>query len=265
MDLFPLATLTVLLLIKEMGVPVPVPGDLLVLGAGAATSGRPEALVWLLSILVAGYIGGAIQFLLVRGAMRGPLLALLARLGVPQARLDGLAAALKAGGPRAMALARATPGLRVGSIAAGGIADLPLSTFLPGFLIGNTVFVGGHFALGFVVGKPALGIAADLGKPVVLAAIPVAFSLAGAVAWFVIRRRTGAGAARAEAASGVAAGGARTGAAVGAGSGAAAGNSDAAPFRRDAHDGNDAGFGAWADAACPICIALGAIRAARAA
>jgi len=264
MDLFPLATLTVLLLIKEMGVPVPVPGDLLVLGAGAATSGRPEALVWLLSILVAGYIGGAIQFLLVRGAMRGPLLALLARLGVPRARLDGLAAVLKAGGPRAIAVARATPGLRVGSIAAGGIADLPLSTFLPGFLIGNTVFVGGHFALGFVVGKPALGIAADLGKPVVMAAILVAFSLAGAVAWFVIRRRTGAAAARAEAASGAAVG-AGAGAAVGARTGAAGTSGRAAPSRRDDHDGNEAGFGAWADAACPICVTLGAIPAARAA
>jgi hypothetical protein len=209
------------------------------------------------------------------------LLALLARLGVPRARLDGLAAVLKAGGPRAIAVARATPGLRVGSIAAGGIADLPLSTFLPGFLIGNTVFVGGHFALGFVVGKPALGIAADLGKPVVMAAILVAFSLAGAVAWFVIRRRTGAAAARAEAASGAAVG-ARTGAAAGDGAGAAveagagaavgartgaAGTSGAGASspRRDAHDGNEAGFGAWADAACPICVTLGAIPAARAA
>jgi hypothetical protein len=83
-DVAPLATLTGLLLLKEIGVPIPVPGDILVLGAGAATSGRPEAAAWLLAILLAGYVGGTIQFFLVRGAMRGPLLALLRKLGVPR-------------------------------------------------------------------------------------------------------------------------------------------------------------------------------------
>lgn len=226
MDLLPLATLTGLLLIKEIGVPVPVPGDLLVLGAGAATSGRPEAVVWLLSILVAGYVGGAIQFLLVRGAMRDPLLALLTRLGVPRARLDGLASTLQGGGPRAIAIARATPGVRVGSIAASGIADLPWSTFLPGFLVGNTVFVGGHFALGYVVGKPALAIAEDLVKPVVIAAILIGLSLVGAIAWFAIRRRGS---------------------------------------HRGAQVAQEANFASWEDADCPICFTLAAVRASRSA
>ena len=158
MDAAPLVTVAGLLLVKEIGIPIPIPGDILVLGAGAATSGRPEALVWLMAILAAGYIGGTIQFLMVRGAMRGPLLALLTRLGVPQTRLDNLAATLRKGGPRAIALARATPGLRVGVIAASGVADLPLRTFL--------------------------------GNPVVLAAILVALSAAGAAAWILIRRRS---------------------------------------------------------------------------
>ena len=64
MDVAPLATLIGLLLLKEIGLPIPVPGDILVLGAGAATSGRPEAAAWLLAILLAGYVGGTIQFFL---------------------------------------------------------------------------------------------------------------------------------------------------------------------------------------------------------
>ena len=144
-----------LLLLKEIGLPIPVPGDILVLGAGAATSGRPEAAAWLLAILLAGYVGGTIQFFLVRGAMRGPLLALLRRLGIPQARLEAMAETLRNGGVRAIAVARATPGLRIAAIAASGIAALPPRTFLTGFVVGNTIFVGSHFALGFVLGKPA--------------------------------------------------------------------------------------------------------------
>ena len=226
MDVAPLATLTGLLLIKEIGVPIPVPGDLLVLGAGAATSGRPEAGIWLVAILAAGYIGGTIQFFLVRSAMRGPLLALLTRLGVPRVRLDTMAETLCTGGTRAIAIARATPGLRVAAIAASGIAALPPRTFLPGFLIGNTIFVGSHFALGFVLGKPALGIASELGNPVVLAAILVALSVAGAIAWLLIRRRRTAPSE------------------IGEGAGAAP---------------TEGGFAAWADAACPICFTLAAV------
>jgi membrane protein DedA with SNARE-associated domain len=237
MDVAPLATLTGLLLIKEMGVPIPVPGDLLVLGAGAATSGRPEAAIWLLSILLAGYIGGTIQFFLVRGAMRRPLLALLTRLGVSKIRLDNMAETLCTGGTRAIALARATPGLRVAAIAASGVADLPARSFLPGFLVGNTIFVGSHFALGFVLGKPALGIASQLGNPAVLAAILIVLSAAGAIVWVRIRRRSTVAAAA---------------------DGAPA---DGAPVRLEAPAPGEGGFGAWADASCPICFTPAAVRA----
>jgi membrane protein DedA with SNARE-associated domain len=241
MDVAPLATLAGLLLLKEMGVPIPVPGDLLVLGAGAATSGRPEAAVWLAAILAAGYAGGTIQFLLIRGAMRGPLLALLARIGVPEARLDGLAATFRSGGPRAVAVARTTPGLRVAAIAASGVAALPMRTFLPGLVAGNTVFVAGHFGLGFVVGKPALGVASELGSPAVIAAILVGLSAVGAVAWVAIRRRSAApGFVAAPAlAAGVA-------------------------TQRRGHGPGEGGVAAWADAACPICFTLAAVRATRA-
>jgi membrane protein DedA with SNARE-associated domain len=240
MDVAPLATLTGLLLLKEIGVPIPVPGDLFVLGAGAATSGRAEAGIWLLAILGAGYVGGTIQFFLVRSAMRGPLLALLTQVGMPRVRLDSMAETLCTGSTRAIAVARATPGVRVAAITAGGIADLPASTFLPGFLIGNTIFVGSHFALGFVVGKPALSIASQLGNPVVLAAILVGLSAAGAIAWLLIRRRRGQSAELA------------TATATGPGLGVS-------PLPHPVQLPGEGGFGAWADAACPICFTLAAV------
>src|SRR5205814_7054617 len=84
MDLVPALGLVGLLLVKEAGIPIPVPGDLLVIGAGVAAAGTGiGALILLLAILAAGYVGGTLQFLLVRGAFRGVLLGILRRAGVP--------------------------------------------------------------------------------------------------------------------------------------------------------------------------------------
>ena len=74
--------IAVLILVKEAGLPVPVPGDLLVVGAGvAASQGELDAPLAFLTILVAGLVGGVIQFTLVRGAGREPLLRILRRVG----------------------------------------------------------------------------------------------------------------------------------------------------------------------------------------
>jgi membrane protein DedA with SNARE-associated domain len=92
MDIAPLITVLAVLLVKEAGIPIPIPGDLLVLGAGIAAAGHGlTALGEILAILLVGYVGGGLQFALVRGTLRRPLLRILARVGVPPARLDALA------------------------------------------------------------------------------------------------------------------------------------------------------------------------------
>jgi membrane protein DedA with SNARE-associated domain len=215
-DPIAIAGLAGLLFVKEAGVPVPVPGDLLVLGAGVAAAADPSsALVTLAVILVAGYAGGILQFLLVRGTMRRTLLAILERLGVPRPRIDALADRLRRSGARGVAITRMTPGVRIASIAASGLAALPMASFGPGLVAGNSVFVGGHFALGFVIGVPATAFVTSAGGTVAIGII-VALALLGGIGWFVVRRRAPA----------------------------------AEPTT----------FGAWADAACPACLALALAR-----
>lgn len=89
-----------------------------------------------------------------------------------------------------MAIARATPGVRVPAIAASGIAALKLRDFEPGLVAGNTLFVGAHFALGFVVGVPAVAFVQGVGATLAVGAF-VVFAVVGAVGWLVIRRRRG--------------------------------------------------------------------------
>ena len=66
MDTTALVGLIGLLLVKEAGLPIPIPGDLLVLGAGVAAAGASAgaavpAPVVLGGILAAGFVGGTIQ------------------------------------------------------------------------------------------------------------------------------------------------------------------------------------------------------------
>jgi len=230
-----------LLLVKEAGLPIPIPGDLLVLGAGVAAAGAsagagvPAAVV-LGGILAAGFVGGTIQFLLVRGALRAPLIALLGRLGLSRERLDGLADWLRRRGVRGVTVARATPGLRVGAISASGLAALPYPVFLAGLVAGNTVFVGAHFALGYVVGPPAVAVIVSAGGLAVAAIAFTVLAVLGAAGWRVLRRR-------------------RLAAATSTSSDAAAGSS---PIQFET-----GGLGSWAEAACPACLAVTLATAAR--
>jgi membrane protein DedA with SNARE-associated domain len=179
-----------LLFVKEAGAPIPVPGDLVVIGAGiAAGRGDLDPLVALAAILVAGLLGGVVQFLLVRGVGRRPLLAILARVGVPAARLEAVAARLRDRGATGVAIARATPGVRIVAIAASGLAALPLPRFTVGLAVGNGVFVSGHFVLGLLVGPPALALVAGASGPIVIGL--VALGVLGAAGWWLIRRRRG--------------------------------------------------------------------------
>jgi membrane protein DedA with SNARE-associated domain len=186
-DALAIAGLALLLLVKEAGVPIPVPGDLLVIGAGVALAGDPPlAASVLILILVVGYAGGSVQFLLARH-IRGPLLAALDRVGVSEARVEALASRLRRSGSWGVALARLTPGVRIGAIVAAGLAALPYVAFLIGLVIGNGVFVAAHFALGYVVGASATELIAGLGG-IGLVAIGAAIAAVGAIGYALLRR-----------------------------------------------------------------------------
>ena len=95
-----LFALVALLLVKEMGLPVPIPGDLVVIGAGiAASRGAFDPVTGLVLIVLAGIAGGIVQFLLIRGAGRRILLGLLDRVGVGADRMDPAADRLRPGVP----------------------------------------------------------------------------------------------------------------------------------------------------------------------
>ena len=188
MELPALALLAVVLTVKEAGVPIPVPGDLLVIGAGAAAGhgGLPIPAI-VLALVAATVVGGAVQFALIRGRARTAILGLLRRVGLPAATIDRGAIRFRTGGARTVAVARMTPGVRIVAIASSAIAGVELRPFLAGLVVGNGIFLTAHFVLGVLVGQSAVQVVAGAGTGLIAAGL--AFAASGAGGWWLIARR----------------------------------------------------------------------------
>jgi len=190
MDAPAIGGLATVLLVKEAGVPIPVPGDLLVIGAGVALAGdSPLAIAVLAVILAVGYVGGTVQFLLARRVLRRPLLAGLGRLGIGQARVEALAGRFRRSGARGVAVARMTPGVRIASIVAAGVAGVPYAAFLLGLVVGNGIFVAAHFAFGYVLGASATEVIAQAGGIGLIVVGVATLAIVGLIGWVAIRQR----------------------------------------------------------------------------
>jgi membrane protein DedA with SNARE-associated domain len=224
LDSYGVGLLFVVILLKEIGAPIPVPGDLLMIvaGARAATGALP---LWgvLLAAFVAGVIGAFVQYLLARGPGRGFIYRFGRYIGLTPVRLDKAAESVKGRGWVAVALGRSLPGLRIGAVAACGLAGLPVATFVGGLVAGTILFVGFHTMLGFLVGPGANAIFDNLNVP--LWAVALALALIGLAGWLYIRYRKRRG--------------------------SAAGQED-----------TGAVFD-WADACCPVCLAAGRLMEGR--
>ncbi len=186
LDQYGLLAIFLVMLAKSIGVPVPVPADAIMLFTAArAAAGAfplPEAFVVVLLALV---LGSLVQYWLVRGPGRGLLFGYGRVLGMTPARLGMAAGVVQRAGPLGIGLSILTPGVRVVSVAACGLADVPVLTFLTGMVLGSTAFLCLHFFLGYLGAPLLIQIVQSMPLPGLLA---VALLAAGAVLWLLIRR-----------------------------------------------------------------------------
>jgi membrane protein DedA with SNARE-associated domain len=186
----------VVMLLKEIGIPVPIPSDLLMIGAGVQiASGAYGPLELVAALAIAVLVGGSIQFALARSAGRAVVYRLAARVGVGAEHLDRAIARIGAGGTRAVLVGLNVPGARAAVIPAAGLARMSFVPFAVATLIGSLVFYGWHIALGYLVG-PAAGAIVERSVTLAVAAV-AALAAIGGVGWYLLRRRARSGAGRA--------------------------------------------------------------------
>src|SRR5438477_5218695 len=193
LDSYGVAAACVIMLIKAAGVPIPIPGDVILL-ATAARAAEGKILLWLafLVLLLALTLGGTLQFFLARGPARRLVVRYGKRVGLTEARLEKVAASVRRGGLFGIGLAVLTPGVRTAVVPACGLTGIPLRLFLPGLALGSAVDLGLHFAIGYA-GSSLLATIIQP-SPVLLV---VVLAVVGLGAWLVIarRRRASGGAA----------------------------------------------------------------------
>lgn len=196
-----LAAIFIILLVKTIGIPIPIPADLIILSAAARVAqGKLNLWQAFIAILIALVLGGFIQFVLARGPGRGLLYRFGRYIGLTSPRLDAASARVKKGGALSISIAILVPGVRGAAIAASGLADMPLRTFLSGLVVGSVLFLGLHFFLGYLGGSLFSIIGHVLPLPwiilLVLALLVIIFAI-----WVVVHRRQKAAQSEVEGAS----------------------------------------------------------------
>jgi membrane protein DedA with SNARE-associated domain len=178
----------VVMLLKEIGVPIPIPSDLIMITAGvqlAAQAFGPLELVIVAELAI--LIGCSIHFFLARAAGRRLVYRLGRFVGLTESRLDRATSVLRTRGPLAIILALNVPAARAGVVAAAGVAGFTYRAFAPAMVAGNSVFYGWHIALGFLVGPAALALLQQANASLV--AVFAALAMLGLLAWLILKRR----------------------------------------------------------------------------
>jgi membrane protein DedA with SNARE-associated domain len=186
--------LVAVLLVSDAGAPIPFPTDVLlfVLGERAAVGVLPLWLAIAVVELVA-VAGTAALFAVSRGAGHRLVTRFGSAIGLTADRVHRAQRAVERRGRAGLAVGRATPGLRTITVLAAGGAGVRARRALPALVVGSTVFLQLHLAIGYVAGPAARDVVSRLTKPALFAVL--ALAAAGAVAWLIARRRRHDGAA----------------------------------------------------------------------
>lgn len=231
LDAYGLLAVFAVMLLKEIGVPVPIPSDLIMLGAAArAAQGRFPLIAVFFVILIPMLVGGVVQYAIAKGPGRRVVYRIGGYIGLTKARLDKAMEAVRRGGPVAVGVGLTTPGVRIAIVPASGLAELPLAAFIPGLVLGSTFFLSWHFAIGYLGGF----ILSLLNLPLpVLIGLVVAVLALGIGGWLAVRKISRGRDHR---------------------KGGLVPAAAPEPLTRSER------YAAWADASCPACIAITLIR-----
>lgn len=152
-----LLALFVITFVKAIGVPIPVPADLVVLAAATGSaSGKLAFWQTFAILLVAMVCGSFIQFLFARGPGRHILYRFGHLIGLTPHRIDLAFHRVENVGILGIALAVVTPGIRTAAIPACGLTSIPARTYAAGLALGTTAYISFQFFLAYGLIKLAL-------------------------------------------------------------------------------------------------------------
>jgi membrane protein DedA with SNARE-associated domain len=180
----------VFLLIEEAGVPVPVPGDVMMLILGVHARREPDAVRALLEAVAATWVGTMIGssglYFVCRWAGRTLVYRYGRFIRLTPERLDTAEQWLKKHGSRAVFIGRLVPGLRIVTTVACGVFEVPFRVFFPAMSLGALLYIVVYTLLGYYVGPPVLDVLEKVHIPFGLFGWLVPLAL---LVWWTVRAR----------------------------------------------------------------------------
>lgn len=143
-------------MVEEMGIPSPIPTDILIVIAGAYGGSWLRFSLWFVLISLASATGASILYAVIRRGGR-PLIDRFGRyIHLGPKTLDRGEAILARSGWLGIVVGRATPGLRLPTVVACGLLRVPYRRFITGHICGTAVYILAFLLLGRVFGRHVL-------------------------------------------------------------------------------------------------------------
>jgi membrane protein DedA with SNARE-associated domain len=153
LDKHSLIAILIAVFLEELGIPMPIPTDLLIVLAGVKVAGSPEAFVrWFLLLNAASAAGASGLYMIIHRGGR-PLIDRYGRyIHMGPKQVERAERLLARGGWWSIAIGRAIPGLRYLAVISCGLFKVPFMRFLTAHIVGSSVYIGVFLALGSVFG-----------------------------------------------------------------------------------------------------------------
>jgi len=184
-----LLVVAALIFVEELGVPSPVPSDLMMLLAGVAVAQHHLHLWVALPAMVLATLAGASGLFAASRRVGRPFVERYGRfIHLTPRRLSAVEARLARHGFASVVAGRLIPGLRVVTPIAAGVLGEPYAVFLPALALGGTLYILAFTAVGILAGPAALSAFERLSLP-----LGALFSLVAlALLVYVVREARGA-------------------------------------------------------------------------
>lgn len=161
-----LALITLVIFLEELGIPLPLPGDVMMLLGGIRVAEGRDALWKVLLVEEAATLAGATLLFLISRRWGRELVSRFGRfVHFGPDRLARAEVRLRRHGGVAVLLARLVPGLRIVTVVAAGVLNVPARTFVPALAVGGFVYLLAYTLLGLYLGPPVVAFLEHLALP----------------------------------------------------------------------------------------------------
>jgi membrane protein DedA with SNARE-associated domain len=177
--------LFLLLFVEESGIPLPAPGDTIILLAGAQIDkGQASVTVVVLFVVLATLLGSSILYWISRLGGMPVVLRICQFLHIKEERLEKLGNWIRHHRGVAIVFGRLTPGLRTITTIAAGVFEVNYTAFLAYTALSATIWALLYVLLGAFVHSFYRNAAHYLFRPSVLSLLLLAFVIAAATVTF---------------------------------------------------------------------------------